>query len=153
MITPKSFNAALAPVDQLRKLLSDAPGGIIDRLVAAGRITAPDNQGRIDLVQTLPAFFAELREQMRSSTATAASERARLARAASSELRLAEARRELIETDDASAAVDHLCGAVLTVLSGLPARITRDVPTRRKIEARLHSMQGALVREIEKASG
>lgn len=150
MIAPKpAANAALVPVDQLRKLLSDPPGGIMDRLIAAKRIAPPDDQGRIDLVQTLPSFFQELREQMRASTATAASERARLARAASSELRLAEARRELIETDDASAAVDHLCGSILTALSGLPARCTRDIPIRRRIEQSIHITQAALARDLE----
>jgi hypothetical protein len=150
MIAPKaSSTAALVPVDQLRKLLSDPADGIIDRLAKAGRIAPPDDQGRIDLIATLPAFFAELRDQMRAGTATAASERARLARAASQELRLAEARRELIPTEDCEAAVDHLCGAILTTNSGLPARITRDVPLRRRIEAALHEMQAALARDLQ----
>ncbi len=154
MIAPKAAaNAALVPADQLRKLLGDQPGGILDRLVAAGRVAPPDDQGRIDLLQALPSFFQELRNELRASTATAASERARLARAASAELRLAEARREFVPHEDGEAAVDCLVGAVLTALSGLPARVTRDVPTRRKIEERLHLMQGALAREIEKASG
>ena len=150
MIKHQAYSsAALVPADQVRKLLGDLPGGILDRLVAAGRITPPDNQGRIDLVQALPSFFKELRIELRASTATAASELSRLARAASTELRLAEARRDLIETDDADAAVDHLCGTISTTLGGLPARVTRDVPTRRRIEQAVHQVQAQLARNLE----
>lgn len=149
MIAPKtSASAALVSVLQLRKLLSDQPGGILDRLTRAGKIGAPDDQGRVNLIEVLPLFFGELRADMRASTSTAASERARLARAASAELRLAEARRDLIETDDAAAAVDHLCGAISTVLGGLAVRATRDIPTRRRIEAALQQLQAQLARDL-----
>lgn len=153
MIAPKaSASAALVPLAALRKALGDtAESGTMSRLIAAGKVV-PDGEGRVDIVAVLPIYFSELRAELRASTATAASERARVARAASAELRLAEARREMIEVEDATAAVDHLVGAILTGLSGLPARITRDIPTRRKIEAILHKVQGELAREIERAS-
>lgn len=154
MIAPKATaSAAFVPVDGLRKLLGDTSGGILDRLITSGRIGLPDDQGRVNLIEVLPLFFAELRNELRAGTATAASERARLARAASAELRLAEARRDLIETDDAAAAVDHLCGAIATVLGGLPARVTRDIPTRRRIEAAIHQVQAQLARDLETHPG
>ena len=154
MIAPKATaSAAFVPVDSLRKLLGDPSGGILDRLITSGRIGPPDDQGRVNLIEVLPLFFAELRNELRAGTATAASERARLARAASAELRLAEARRDLVPTEDAAAAVDHLCGTIATTLSGLPARVTRDIPTRRKVEQALHQMQAQLARDLETHPG
>jgi hypothetical protein len=150
MIAPKATgSAALVQIAALRKALGDPQGGILDRLIMAGKIGAADAQGRIDLVQAVPLFFGELRAEMRASTATAASERACLARAASAELRLAEARRDLVPTEDAAAAVDHLGGSISTALGGLPARVTRDIPTRRKVEQAVHQMQAQLARDLE----
>lgn len=147
--TNTTASAALVPLDGLRKVLADDPkAGIFARLIAAGRIAAPDAEGRVDITTALPLFFEEMRSQMRAGTATAASERARQARAAAAELRVAESTRDLIPSEDAELAVDHLCGAVMTAITAMPARITRDVPTRRRIEAAFHTLQAAMAREI-----
>lgn len=135
-------NPALVPLDDLRRILGEQPGGILDA------VAKPDAEGRVDLVVVLPAFFNELRASLRAGSATASAERARLARAAAQELRLAEAQRTLIPSDDAETAMDHLVGTVLTSIASMPARLTRDVRQRRVIEARLHALQGKIAHEI-----
>lgn len=139
-------------VAALRRVLGEAPGGIVDRLVRAGQITT-DRRGRVDLGQAVPAFLTELRADLRGSTQTAASERARQARAEALGLRLAIERRELIQHDQAEAATDALCGAVLTALHGLPSRITRDMGTRRRIDSLVLDVQAALAADLRQAAG
>lgn len=150
MIAPRvSAGAALVPIAALRKALGDtAESGTMSRLIAAGKIV-PDGEERVDVVAVLPLYFGELRSELRAGTATAASERVRLARAASSELRLAESRRDLIPNEDAEAVVDAVCGSIVAILSAMPARITRDVPVRRRVEAALYQMQAALARDLK----
>lgn len=134
--------------DVLMRLLDDDPAsGILARAIASGHLV-PDALGRVMLAEAVPMFFDSLRADLRAATATAAVERARAARAASAELRLAEARRDLIPTEDAEAAVDHLCGTVLTALAGLPARITRDMKVRRMIEDSINQCRRAIAEEV-----
>lgn len=56
------------------------------------------------------------------------------AKAAEIEMRIAEKRRELIPVEDHIAALDIVVGAVRAEFSGLPARVTRDMDLRRKLE-------------------
>lgn len=145
---PSAYRATVA-LGTLRKTLGDDPAtGVLARLVASGRIAAPDAKGRVPLAEAVAAYFDTVRADMRAATLTAAVERARAARAESAELKLAESRRELVPAEDAEAAIDALCGAVLSGLTGLPARVTRDIPTRRRIEALAHAAQTALARDL-----
>lgn len=150
MICPTpSVEAARVPLAALCKALGDNPrDGILARLVASGRITAPDAKGRVMLAEAVGAYFETVRADLRAATLTAGAERAREARAEAAELQLQMARRDLVARDDAEAATDALCGEILTAFSGLAARITRDVRTRRRIEEITRAAQAALAREV-----
>ncbi|WP_103255592.1 hypothetical protein [Tabrizicola aquatica] len=148
-MTSTSPTGATVRLAELCQILGDGPKtGHLARAVAAGTLK-PDKQGRVAITVAVPMFFEALRQEAAAGTATAAAEAARAARADAQELRLAEARRELIPVEDGEAALDHVVGAILTSLSAMPARITRDVPLRRRVEAALHQAQAALARDLQ----
>ena len=51
------------------------------------------------------------------------------------QLRLMEKRRELVRREDVDALIDQMTGTVLTHLSGMSARCSRDMQVRRNIDA------------------
>ncbi|WP_157057413.1 hypothetical protein [Loktanella sp. 3ANDIMAR09] len=84
-----------------------------------------------DFVQGVVAYYEGLAEK---SNQKAAATRSSDARTREIELRIAERERRLIPIEDASAVVADLAGLVLAELTGLPARITRDLDQRKEIE-------------------
>lgn len=73
-------------------------------------------------------------EHRRSPKAEAEAEHA-AAKAALLRIRIAEKQRELVRQEDVDALVDTLAGIVLTNLSGLSARCSRDLQVRRTIDS------------------
>jgi hypothetical protein len=51
------------------------------------------------------------------------------------QLRLMEKKRALVRLDDVDALIDQIAGTVLTHLSGMSARCSRDIQVRRNINA------------------
>jgi len=80
--------------------------------------------------------------------------RARLmaARAREVELRTAERERELVPTEDAVNLVINFIGSMVSKINGLPARITRDVELRRKIEATLDEFRMEMDGELKEVA-
>lgn len=155
---PPPASAGLTGIDAaldlqaLAHLLGDDPAaGILARLVASGRI-ARDASGRVPLAEAVPVFFDTLRADLRAMTATAAAERARGARAEAAELRLSEARRDLVPGEDAEGAVDALCGEINASFAALPARVTRDPRARRRVDEIARAAQAALARDLTGAA-
>ena len=54
------------------------------------------------------------------------------------QLRLMEKQRKLVRREDANALLDEVCGVVLTHLSGMASRCSRDRMVRRNIDAVVH---------------
>lgn len=120
----------------------------IRQLSKAGYIVIP-KRGFTTIVSAVQGYIRFLKDDARKDTKTAAASRASDARAAEIELRMAERRRELIPQEDAVMAMDLLVGEVNRQLSGLPARVTRDVPLRRKIEAEVNETKGRIAKALE----
>ena len=57
------------------------------------------------------------------------------------QLRLMEKQRMLVRREDANALLDEICGVVLTHLSGMAARCSRDMIVRRNIDAAVHQVR------------
>ncbi|WEK50322.1 MAG: hypothetical protein P0Y66_22210 [Candidatus Kaistia colombiensis] len=55
------------------------------------------------------------------------------------EMRIAERGRSLVPRDEADAAMDIVVGEINAEMSGLAARITRDIALRGKIETEVHA--------------
>lgn len=133
----------------LRKL-TGAADGEIEALIAAGTLPALDGD-KLPMIEAVQAFLAHLRESARTASASAAMARARDARAEASELALAISRRDVIPDGEAEMATDFLCGRISEVIGGLPARVTRDLCDRRRIEDALMKAQEAIAQDLASA--
>jgi len=101
------------------------------------------------LVAIMQGYLRFLRADGRRTNKSAAESRVRDARAREIEIRTAEHMRRLIQIDEALATVDTVCGAVRTELAGLPARITRDLTLRGKIEMELNGSLSRIADRFE----
>ena len=79
-------------------------------------------------------YFGFLRAEHRRSPKSEADAEHQSAKAALLRIRIAEKQRQLVKQADVTAMLDNLIGILLTGLSGLPARISRDPVTRRNAE-------------------
>lgn len=59
-------------------------------------------------------------------------------------LRLMEKQRKLVRREDADALIDSICGVVLTHLSGMGARCSRNMTVRREIDHVVHQVRTEL---------
>ncbi len=84
------------------------------------------------------AYIRHLRE--RHSRRNGSNSHLREARAREIEVRTAQRLGKLVPLEDFDAFVDELCGIFRTELSGLPARVTRDLMLRRTVEQEITVM-------------
>ncbi|XAI96330.1 hypothetical protein [Microcystis phage Mae-JY30] len=123
----------------------------VRRLIKAGYIpkTAP---GRVPLVGAVQGYIRHLKDEERNKTKTAADSRVRDARAAEIELKIAERRRDLVSREEAEASNAYVVGVINEELNGLAARLTRDVPLRRKYEAEINGAKARIAKALEAAA-
>lgn len=100
-----------------------------------------DRPGRVSLVGAVQGYIRFLKDAASKTTKTAADTRVRDARAREIEMRNDERMRKLIPIEDATAALDYLVGVVRESMNSVPARVTRDIELRRKIEAEVNAAQ------------
>lgn len=140
----------LCTIDAFKRLVEAAPGEV-EGLLKAGAIKRA-KPGHVALIQATRAFIEHTRSQARNATLATAQEQAKAARAAASELSLQIERRELVPDEQAQAALDHLAGAIITGITCIPARATRDLRARRQIEDTLRTAQAAIAADLEAMS-
>jgi hypothetical protein len=97
-------------------------------------------RGMIPFVAGVRALIRFLRDSERRSSRTAADGRVRDARAHDLEVRTAERLGVLVPIEAFDAMIDDIVGAFRSELSGLPARITRDITLRRNIEREIYGL-------------
>lgn len=112
----------------------------LDRLVASGVITR-DDDGKFDVDACRLKYIRSLRQARRSSPVTEAQAQLQRAKARRIELENGRLEGRLMEVQDCIAGVDEIVGVMLVHLSSLPARCTRDMPTRRAIETAIAQMR------------
>jgi hypothetical protein len=106
----------------------------VERLAAQGVFERrPDNLFDQDAARL--RYFAHLRSENRRSPRGEADAAHVKAKTAMLELRLMERRKELVKRDEVDALIDAMAGTVLTHLSGMGARCSRDLQVRRSIDA------------------
>lgn len=98
-----------------------------------------DKPGRVSLVGAVQGYCRFLKELASKQTKTAADSEVRQERAREIRLRNDERTRKLVSVEEAVAAQDYLVGVVSEALGGIPARVTRDLDLRRKIEAEINA--------------
>jgi hypothetical protein len=111
----------------------------LSQLEAAGWITrvAPGRWRLLDLVQ---GYVASLKDDTKRSSQTATLSRVQEARAKEIEARTARDAGQTIAMSDALELVDVVVGGLKADLDGLPARFTRDMVERRKLEAEVNDV-------------
>lgn len=134
--------------DQAAALLGKSRAWFFER-VKEGHIPK-EAKGRYSVVAIIRGVMAYydhiLTKQSKSQSAARATE----ARAVEIEQRVRMRDRELIPIDEASQAMDLVVGAVNSELTGLPARVTRDVALRQKIEDELNGSKGRIAAALRK---
>lgn len=105
----------------------------VRQLVKAGYITRPKN-GYTTIVSAVQGYIRFLKDEDRKDTKKGAASRATDARTREIELRIAERQRDLIPQEDARAVVAQIAAMMKAEFVGLPARLSRDVAERRRME-------------------
>ena len=139
MAGEKSESGDLIALEVAARLLMIGPERV-RQLIKMGYI-ARAKPGRTTIVSAVQGYIRFLKDEDRKTSKTAADTRVRDARAAEIEMRVAIQQRHMIPIEDATALVDILVGKVREEITGLPARVTRNVDLRRKIEAEVNGSQ------------
>ncbi|WP_416797299.1 hypothetical protein [Ciceribacter azotifigens] len=114
------------------------------RQIAAALKIEQQKRGQFPVAKIVRAALHIAGRQREPTALTEARARAHHARADQLELRMAQARRELIPADDFLVVFDFTMRALVDELVAMPARVTRDVPMRRTIEAEVEAIRNRL---------
>ena len=120
-------------------------------LVKAGLIDRPQ-PGRVVLSSVARGYARYWQDKASQETKTSADSRVRDARAREIEMRNDERMRKLIPIEDATAVLDFLSGVVNEQLNSLPAQITRDIPLRREIEAKVNGAKAEIAKALRSST-
>jgi hypothetical protein len=142
--------AGIITLDQAGKLLEIGPERI--KVLMRQGFIPREKPGRVSLVGAVRGYIRSVKESASKQTKSAADSRVRDARAQEIEMRNDERMRKLIPIEDATAVLDHLCGVVNEQLNSLPARITRDIPLRREIEAKVNGAKAEIAKALRSST-
>jgi phage terminase Nu1 subunit (DNA packaging protein) len=120
--------------DKEMGLLLGVTGRRVWQMAAEGKIPKPIN-GKYDGPAVVRALLLAAKQKRAESPSDKAIARARAAQAEAQEIRNAHARKELVAVDEVVNVFDTLVAAVRDEITALPARVTRDMDLRRKLEA------------------
>jgi hypothetical protein len=95
-------------------------------------------KGRLPLVGVVQGYIRFLKDEERRSSKSATASRMQDAKASLIDINIKERLRQLVPVEDAQAAFDIVLGKVREEFDGLPARTTRDMELRRKLEAEVN---------------
>lgn len=135
----------LVSVAGLRAICGAKPNEI-EQLIRARQITARD--GKVSLVAGVRAYLDAIRAATKSASLASAQDASRAARADAAELALAVDARSMIPVDEVDGVIADLCGAIMARTFTIPARVTRDVRDRRKIEDTVRRMQQKVANDV-----
>lgn len=122
----------------------------VRQLVKAGYITKV-KPNHTTIVSAVQGYIRFLKDEDRKDTQKGAAARATDARTREIELRIAERKRDLIPQEDAKAVVAQLTAMVKAEFTGLPARMTRDMAERRRLENEIDASFERIADALESA--
>ena len=108
------------------------------------------SDGCYDQTASRLSYIKHLRSDARRSPRTQADAEHVTVKTEMLQLRLMEKQRKLVRREDADALIDEICGVVLTHLSGMGARCSRDMVVRRNIDAVVHQVRTELAQVCTK---
>jgi hypothetical protein len=106
--------------------------------------------GRFDQDDCRLRYLRWLRDPARRAAKSAAASEFTAAKTELIRMRIAEKQRTLIPIDDAIATTDAIVGIMLTKLSGMGARVSRDLTIRRAIDAVIFEIRTEIANEAHK---
>lgn len=127
-------------------------GRRVTQMAAEGKIPSPI-KGKYDAPAVIRALLNGVKERRDPSPLERAQARKAEAAAAETEMRLSARRGELVSVEFATSVFDELVALVRSELVGLPARVTRDVGLRRKLEEEVDASLSRIARRCGDASG
>lgn len=122
----------------------------VRQLIKAGYIQR-HKPGYTTIVSAVQGYIRFLKDEDRKDTKKGAAGKATEARTREIELRIAERKRDLIPQEDAKAAVTQLAATVRAEFTGLPARWTRDMAERRRLEQEIDASFERIADALESA--
>ena len=127
--------AGTISLDVAAKLLMLTPQRV-NQLVREGFIPKASH-GRYTVVGVVQGYIRFLKDEERRTSKSSADSRLKDIKAKREELRLARDERELILLADALFAIDEVAGAVALEVNNVPARFTRDLDERERLQAEI----------------
>lgn len=123
----------------------------VQKLVSEGYIvrSAHNKYSLVAIVRGTVSYYEDLLEK---SNKAAAASRATDARTREIELRIAERRGQLMPIEDFRQAIAVISAATKAELVGLPARVTRDLTERKKLEAELDATFDRIAASLERSA-
>ena len=131
---PAATKSATVSASALAQHL-DCSRTYIGKLEAEGVLHRALDGNGFDVDASRVAYLRFLRREHRRSPRTQADADHVKAKTEMLQLRLLEKQRKLVRREDANELLDEICGVVLTHLSGMGARCSRDMVVRRNIDA------------------
>jgi len=113
----------------------------LQQLIQEGTIRR-DGNGKLTVSAVVQGRLADKDREIEQIRLKAADNDVRRAKARLLEMNLSEKQRELVPRDEAEEFVQLLIGEVVSRLQGLPARYTRDVSERRRLEDLISNIRG-----------
>lgn len=144
--TPKGLVGA----DQAARLIRVTPRRL-QQLAAEGYIKK-FGRGQYSLVQVVQGYLDFKDEQIKQASRSADESELRRARIREIEIRTAQLEGDLILAADAMAILDEVIGVIRSGFSGMPARLTRDLDLRDKLEDGIDGVLRAAAKRIAKAA-
>lgn len=131
--------------DQAAELLGMEPGSV-SRFTKEGWIKK--SGAKYQLRQVVDGYVSFLKDENRRGSQSASRNRVTDARAQEIELRIAQKGRQLIELTEATDALDVVVGKFRSEIEGLPARFTRDLEQREKLETEVNGILTRISKEL-----
>jgi hypothetical protein len=122
----------------------------VQQLVKGGYIPKPAKD-TYPIIGAVQGYIKFLKEEERRTSKVQADSRVRDARAREIELRIAEREHDLIPIEDAKAEISAFTQDTRAEITGLGARITRDMELRRQIDTEVDQILHRLAERAEKA--
>jgi phage terminase Nu1 subunit (DNA packaging protein) len=134
------------PIAALAELFGVTPRHV--RNLLEGAKVKSTVRGQWPLAEAVKAILAQAREAREPDALAAARARALNARAKAQEIALARQERDLIPLDEAVEVMDEYTATVRELMDSIPARVTRDLELRRKIEAEIRGAHAAITKKF-----
>lgn len=124
----------------------------VRQLVKSGHIEKRAKD-QVPLVSAVRGYIHFLKDEERRSSKSASASRVQDARAREIELKTAEREGSLMDVEEVRAVVAEWGGVIRTGLNSIPARLSRDMTFRRKIETEIDDVIRQATERFESAMG